>query len=179
MTANRQNRPSGFTLLELLVVVSIIVVSAGMMLAYSSTSDMAVTVNSAAREVSSLLRSARQDAIQSGRQVLVARSGSTILAYRDEDGSLGEKTAGDVTLIEQRLVRKVLFKMTDGSDVVQWIGFTNKGYLICSSGRPTASLEFCVEDPDSAGDCEAEKAFAKVDLSVIGMPKLTFSLYSD
>lgn len=161
---------NGFTLLELMVVIAIILIGAGFLYSTAGVRSSAVYADSTGRQLFTLVQSARQEAIRSGRSVIIQQTDDKLnfRVWRDENANSEVDSDTDVLKAELEIPRQVII-----SDEIQPAFFTTRGYLVDVSNNPTTmSVTICSPDPESSGECLVGERYSKVSVSVLGLPTI-------
>jgi|GEM_PF-5958143 len=119
---------TGFTLIELMVVVVIIGVLSTLGLAVWGSRPPSQGVQAAAREIYALMQDARFEAIRTKQNVTITADGNKIKSYGDTNG---DGASEDRSLVEPPM--NVVLCTT-----VNQVHFTPKGSLQDSSNQPTS-----------------------------------------
>jgi len=160
---------NGFTLLELLIVLAILGIGAGVMAVSMGSKPLRMHTDIAAKESSALVRSARLEAINSGRNVILSASGSRIDAYLDTDSNR-QVTSGDTLLTGMEIPTQVIL-----TPYFRPVMFNNRGYLEDSTGAPTQlRMLFCIPEGSA---CKNDEAYARIDVNLAGIPEVRQGVY--
>ena len=170
----KMKRQDGFTLLEMIVVVAVIIVVAVAAYATMGTRPMRVYTDSAAKQIVSIIQDARLEAIRSGRNVIIQSFNQNLIEFvRDEDGNL------QISDLDQ--VRNEI-EVTGGVILAEDVGpvmFNNRGYLVNAAANPTTvNITFCPLDPEEPTQCLEKSRVARVQISVVGLPKIFYEIYT-
>ncbi len=164
------NKQTGFTLVELLIVMAIVGVTAAFALATMGSKPMRTYVNTPAREITSILQAARQQAIEGGRVIFVRTTDGTVIQTFLDSNNSGTYDDGQDALIEEVAVNrnKVVLLPTN----YQGGMFDYKGNFVQTDGTPTAVSVTVCQSEDGAESCKDGGPKAIVSLRFIGLPEL-------
>lgn len=167
----------GFTLLELMIVLVIVMVGAAIWLSTDTTDPEKNSVQRAAKEFYGLVQYAKTDAIQSGRHVFIRPIGEGVNqtgfeVIRDEDGN--ETISDDDTGALVQLKFEGGTKLENEEALIR---FNHKGYLVDDAGNPVISrvITFCGKTT-----CKQDGAsYTTVTITIAGMPKIDYEHYEE
>lgn len=168
-TRQTSQNEAGFTLLEFMVVVVIVGIVAAIV--YASDTPKSAYVDSAARELYAAVIDARQEAIRSGRSVILRSTNRQVIeVYRDENGN-GVIDDGDIA--RTILTVPMYVRLTEDTPVVL---FNNRGYLVDETGQPTQlSIQFCETQSDNMNICRAGGRLTTVAANVAGVAEILYA----
>ena len=149
MSSRQRYRQSGFTLLELMIIIGIIGVLASVTSSDFSTWRRYQELKELTREAYHTLVVARAEAVRGQQGVTVTFDSSGLWAFIDSNGNKSYDKNSDIEIYQGKLGNQTNFRQYMRLTIdpePAWIYFNSKGYSVDENGAPRPAVITCTDE---------------------------------